>query len=93
MPDDLRALWQRAVANSRRELKRLGKDRCGLDPDADLESLFAARWPNAREAAIEGLAREEAGEDESLFRDVCRRLDRDLPREYPFSVRDEGSDQ
>lgn len=93
MPDDLRSLWLRAVADSRRELERSRKDQPGIDPDLDLDSLFASHWPKAREAAIEGLAREEAGDDESLYRDVRRRLDRDLPREYPYARRDADSDE
>ncbi len=93
MPDELRSLWLRAIADSRRELERLKEDQPGIDPESGLDSLFAAGWPKAREAAIEGLAREEAGDDERLYRDVRRRLDRDLPREYPYARHDEDSNQ
>ena len=93
MRDDLRSLWLRAVAGSRRKIERLREDGRGPESDIDLDTLFAAQWPKAREAAIEGLAREEAGDDESLYRDVRRRLGRDLPREYPYALRDEDCEQ
>lgn len=90
MPDSLRRLWLRVVADSRTELERLRRERPDLGLDQDLDALFAAHWPTARQAAIENLAREEAGGDEDLYRDACRRLDRELPREYPYEGDDEA---
>ena len=90
VPSDLRQLWLRVVADSRRELERL-REECPVSGlDRDLDKLFAAHWPQARQAAIKGLAREEAGDDERLYRAACRRLDRDLPREYPYAHAGDG---
>ena len=79
MPDSLRNLWLRVVAGSRREIERLHQEH------ADLGALFAAHWPEARRAAIQDIAKEEAGDDERLYEKVRRRLELDIPREYPYT--------
>ncbi|MXY67477.1 MAG: hypothetical protein F4Y47_02790 [Acidobacteriia bacterium] len=84
MPENLRSLWQRAVADSRREIERLRDKRPDLRLDRDLDDLLTERWPQARQAAIESLAREEAGGSEARYRSALRRLDRTLPKDYPF---------
>ena len=89
MPSDLRKLWLRVVADSRRELERLREEFPAAGLEQDLDELFVAHWPQARQAAIEGLAREAAGHDERRYRDACRHLDRELPREYPYTQADE----
>lgn len=85
MPEDLHSLWLRVVADSRREIERLRSENpdCGLD--RDLDALLAERWPRARQAAIESLAREEAGACQSRYRAVRCRLGRTLPKNYPFA--------
>lgn len=85
MAEDLRSLWRRAVADSRREIERLRDKRPDLRLDRDLDELLAERWPQARQAAIESLAREEAGGSEARYRSALRRLDRTLPKDYPFA--------
>ena len=89
--DDLRTLWLRVVADSRRELERLRQACPELGLEQDLEELFETHWPAARQAAIESLAREEARGNDRLYRAACRRLDRNLPREYPYRHAAEGS--
>lgn len=84
MPEDLRSLWLRAVAAARREIERLRHERPDCRLERDLDELLAERWPQAREAAIESLAREEAGGSEGRYRSARRRLDRTLPADYPF---------
>lgn len=92
MSDDLRSIWQRAVADSRREIERLRNERPDLELDRDLDELLAERWPQARQAAIESLAREEAGGSEARYRSALRRLDRTLPKDYPFARCDADAD-
>lgn len=41
MPDNLRMLWLRVVADSRTELERLCQERPDLGLDRDLDALFA----------------------------------------------------
>ena len=89
MSDDLCKLWMQVVAASRRELDRLRQEDPKLALDQDLEELFVEHWPQARQAAIEDLARQEAGSDERRFRDAFRRLDEGIPREYPFKHDDD----
>ena len=82
--EDLQTLWLRVVADSRGELERLRQQFPELGLDQDVDELFKIHWPAARQAAIEGLAREEARGDKRLYRAAFRRLDRNLPREYPY---------
>ena len=89
---DLRTLWLRVVADSRGELERLRQQSPELGLEQDVDELFEANWPAARQAAIEGLAREEARGDNRLYRAAYRRLDRNLPREYPYTHVSEDSD-
>lgn len=84
MVEDLSALWQRVSAESRREIERLRSDRPDLELDEDLDPLLAERWPVARRAAIESLAKEAAGGCEARYRVTLRRLERTLPEDYPF---------
>lgn len=84
MADDLRALWLRVVAGARRDIERLRRERPDLDLEQDLDDLLRDQWSAARQATIEDLAREEAGGDETIYLEACLRLDRGLPREYPY---------
>lgn len=82
--EDVHRLWMRVVSDSRQELERLRRERPDLNLEQDLDTLFAAHWPQARQAAIEALAREEAGDDERQYEELCHRLDLELPRDYPY---------
>ncbi|MCY4596667.1 MAG: hypothetical protein OXC19_17930 [Bryobacterales bacterium] len=82
---DLRALWLRVVASSCEELEQLRQGRPEPGLEQDFDELFETHWPAARQAAIEGLAREEANGNQRLYRAAYRRLDRNLPREYPYT--------
>ena len=86
IPDSLQNLWMRVVADSRREIEALHQ------APADLDALFATHWPVARQAAIQDLAREEAVDDERLYEAACRRLELEIPQEYPFAHGDEASE-
>ncbi|MCY4189186.1 MAG: hypothetical protein OXD30_11950 [Bryobacterales bacterium] len=88
MPDDLRSLWQRAVADSQREIERLRNEHPELGLERDFDELLAECWPRARQAAIERLAREEASGSEARYRSALRRLDRALPEDVPFARHD-----
>ena len=83
--DDLRTLWLRVVASSRGELERLREEHPELRSEHDVDELCETHWPAARQAAIEGLAREEARGNERLYRAAYRRMDQNFPREYPFA--------
>ncbi len=85
MPEDLRSLWLRAVADSRRQIEQLRDEHPDLRLDRDLDALLAERWPQARQATIESLAREEAGDCETRYRAARRRLESVLPKDYPFA--------
>ncbi len=87
MPEDLRSLWLRVVADSRREIEQLRSEHPDCRLDRDLDVMLAERWPLARQNAIEGLAREEAGDCESRYRAARHRLERALPEDYPFARR------
>ena len=92
--DDLRALWLRVVASSRGELKRLREEHPELGLGQKVDELSETHWPPARQAAIEDLARAEARGNERVYRAAYRRMDRNLPREYPYahSGEDSGGD-
>ena len=81
----MKSLWLRVVARARRDLDELGRNRPDLDLTQELEALLAAHWPKARQIAIEGLARQEAGDDERLYERICKRLDLELPQAYPYT--------
>lgn len=93
MPENLRSLWLRVVADARCEIERLRSDRLDGRLDEDLDTLLAERWPQARQAAIESLAREEAGDCQIRYRAARRRLDRALPKEYPYARTDRDADR
>lgn len=84
-PGDLRSLWLRAVADSRREIEQLRNERPDLRLDQDFDALLAERWPQACQADIASLAREEAGDYETRYRAARRRLEHVLPEDYPFA--------
>ena len=85
MTESLRNLWMRVVADSRREIE------ASHEEPADLDALFATHWPEARRAAIQHLAKEEAGDDECLREAARRRLEVEIPHEYPYAHGDEAS--
>lgn len=93
MPENLRSLWLRVVADARREIERLRRERPDCRLDQDLDRLLAQRWPLARQAAIESLAREEAGDCQVRYQAVRRRLEHALPRAYPYALTDRDADQ
>ncbi len=93
MPENLHSLWLRVVADARCEIERLRIERPDCRLDQDLDALLAERWPLARKAAIESLAREEAGDSQVRYLAVRRRLDRALPRDYPYARTDRDGDQ
>ncbi len=93
MSENLRALWLRVVADAHREIERLRSERPNSPLDQDLDGLLAERWPLARKAAIESLAREEAGDCQIRYRAARRRLDRALPRDYPYARTDRDGEQ
>lgn len=93
MAEDLRTLWLRVAADSRREIERLRSDRPDLELDEDLDQLLAERWPLARRTAIKRLATEAAGGCDTRYRVALRRLERTLPEDYPFQLGDSGADE
>ena len=81
---DLRTLWLRVVASFRGELEGLREEHRELRLEHDVAELFETHRPAVRQAAIKGIARDEASGNERQYRDAYRQ-DQDLPRDYPFA--------
>ncbi len=86
MGADLSTLWLRVAGASRKEIERLRSDRPELEWDEYLDHLLAERWPLARRAAIESRAKEAAGDGDARYGAPLRRLNRNVPEDYPFPL-------